>query len=134
MREEKAHERKSEVEGVTNERTRIVTELLERMMEMMRVESLDEETTKMIERLVVLRVSTKHINIWIRQLEIKRREICELAEMIAVEEIKKEIETERNLERWAKRCTNHFTKKVKRMGYEEIDNIVWSGTEKDKSR
>ena len=84
MREEKAHKRKSEVEGVTNERTSIVTELLERMKEMMRVESLDEETTKMIERLVVLRVSTKHINIWIRQLEIKRREICELAGMIAV--------------------------------------------------
>ena len=134
MMEEKAHERKSEVEGVTTKRTSIVTELLERMKEMMRVESIDEETTKMIERLVVLRVSTKHINLWIRQLEIKRREICELAEMFAVEEIKKEIETKRNLERWAKRCTNHFTKKVKRMGYEEIDNIVWSGTEKDKSR
>ena len=54
--------------------------------------------------------------------------------MMVFDEIKKEIETERNLERWAKRCTNHFTKKVKRMGYEEIDNIVWSGTEKDKSR
>ena len=108
------------------EGTTILKALLGRMMEMMRVESLDEETTKMIERLVVLRVSTKHINLWIRQLEIKRREICELAEMIAVEEIKKEIETEKNLERWAKRCTNHFTKKVKRMLFEEIDNIVWS--------
>ena len=97
----------------------------------MRVESIDEGTTKMILRLVVLRVSTKHINIWIRQLEIKRREICELAGMIAVEEIKKEIETERNLERWAKRCTNHFTKKTKRMLHEENDNMVWSGTEKE---
>ena len=114
------------MKDATTEGPTILKALLEKMMEMMRVESLDEETTKMIERLVVLRVSTKHINIWIRQLEIKRREICELAGMIAVEEIKKEIETEKNLERWAKRCTNHFTKKVKRMLFEEIDNIVWS--------
>ena len=28
-----------------------------------------------------------------------------------MEEIKKEIETERILERWAKRCSNFFTKK-----------------------
>ena len=75
MREEKAHKRKSEVEGVTNERTSIVTELLERMIEMMRVESLDEETTKMIERLVVLRVSTKHVILWMRQFEIKKRDM-----------------------------------------------------------
>ena len=123
--------KRREMKDATNERTSIVTELLERMKEMMRVESIDEETTKMIERLVVLRVSTKHINLWIRLLEIKRREMCELAGMIAVEEIKKEIETERNQERWAKRCTNHFTKKVKRMLYEEIDNIVWSGVENE---
>ena len=39
---------------------------------MMNVEELDEETTRMVERMVVLRVATKHINIWIRQLEMKR--------------------------------------------------------------
>ena len=128
------HERKSEVEGVTNERTGIVTELLERMKSVMRVESLDEETTKMIERPVVLRVSTKHINLWIRQLEIKRREMCELAGLLRFEKTKEEIQKERSLERWAKRCTNHFTKKTKRLLYEEIDNIVWSGMEKDISR
>ena len=73
--------------------------LLERMMEMMRVESLDEETTKMIERLVVLRVSTKHINLWIRQLEMKRREMCELAGLMRLEKIKEEIQNEKSLER-----------------------------------
>ena len=31
---------------------------------MMNVEVLDEETTGMVERVVVLRVSTKHINLW----------------------------------------------------------------------
>ena len=33
-----------------------------------------------------------------------------------------------------KRCSNFFTKKMKRMLFEEIDNIVWSGCEKDISR
>ena len=42
-------------------------------------------------------------------------------------EVKKEIEKEKSLERWAKRCTHHFPKKVKRMLFEEIDNMVWSG-------
>ena len=43
----------------------------------------------------------------------------------------KEIQKEKSLERWAKRCTRHFTKKMKRMLYEEIDNMVWSGMEKE---
>ena len=42
-----------------------------------------------------------------------------------------EIEKEKSLEKWAKRCTHHFTKKVKRMLFEEIDNMVWSGGEKE---
>ena len=42
-------------------------------------------------------------------------------------EVKKEIEAEKNLEKWAKRATNNFTKKTKRMLFEEIDNMVWSG-------
>ena len=45
----------------------------------------------MTERMVVLRVATKHINIWIRQLEMKRKEICELAGLMKLEETKKEI-------------------------------------------
>ena len=36
------------------------------------VEDLDEETIEQAERLVALRISTKHINLWIRQLEMKR--------------------------------------------------------------
>ena len=38
------------------------------------------------------------------------------------------------MEKWAKRCSHHFTEKVKRMLFEEIDNIVWSGNEEDISR
>ena len=33
------------------------------------------------------------------------------------------------MERWAKRCSHYFTKKVRRMLYEEIDNMTWSGSE-----
>ena len=62
---------------------------------------------------------------------MKRKEMCELAGLMRLERIKEEIQNERSLERWAKRYTHHFTKKVKRMLYEEIDNIVWSGTEKE---
>ena len=44
--------------------------------------------------------------------------------------LKKEVETEKSLECWARRCSNHFTKKMKRMLYQEIDNVVWNGKEK----
>ena len=40
---------------------------------MLNVEMLDEETTRMVERIVAVRLSTKHINLWTRQLEMKRR-------------------------------------------------------------
>ena len=35
-------------------------------------EVLDEETIRMVEIIAVIRISTKHINLWIRQLEMKR--------------------------------------------------------------
>ena len=41
-----------------------------------------------------------------------------------------EIEREKALEAWPKRCTRNFTKKVKRMLFEEIDNMAWRGDEK----
>ena len=49
---------------------------MEKMKKAMNLESLDEEIARMIERLETLRVSTKHINLWIRQLEMKRMEMC----------------------------------------------------------
>ena len=97
------------------------------------MEESDEETMRMVEGVVVPRVATKHINIWIRQLEIKRIEISELAELFGFECVK-EVEKEKSLERWARRCTHHFTKKVKRMLYEEIDNTVLNGDEKEVSQ
>ena len=45
-------------------------------------------------------------------------------------EVRNEIQTEKSLEMWARRCSNHFTKKVK-MLYEEIDNMIWSGSERE---
>ena len=116
------------------ERRPIVAVVLERMKEMMTIDSLDEETERMVERMVILRLSTKHINLWIRQLEMKRKEMCELAGLMRFEKIKEEIQKEKSLERWAKSCTHHFTKKVKRMLFGEIDNVVWSGGETEISR
>ena len=100
--------------------------LLERMKETMTLESLDEETARMMERLVVVRISTKHINLWMRQLEMKRNEIMELAGLLGLERLQEEIEKAKNLEKWAKRCTQHFTKRVKKMLFQEVDNMVWS--------
>ena len=114
-----------------NERTAFVMTLLKKTAEAMNVADLDEETNRMVERIVVLRVATKHINLWKRQLEMKRKEICELAGLMELEDVKNEIRKEKNLERWANRSTNHFTKKMKRLLYEEIDNMVWSGKVKE---
>ena len=35
-------------------------------MKWMNAESLNEETTRMTKRMVVLRIATKHINLWVR--------------------------------------------------------------------
>ena len=57
--------------------------------------------------------------------------MSDLAGLMKLEEIKKEIEKEKFNERWDKRCSHRFTKKVKRMLFEEIDNVVWSGDVKE---
>ena len=134
MRKKTRHDKSGEMKVAMNERTPPMMSLLEKMKKEENAESIDEETTGMVERMVILRVSTKHINLWIRQLEMKRKEMCELAGLMKFEKIKEEIQKERSLERWAKSCTHHFTKKTKRMLYEEIDNMVWSGGETEMSR
>ena len=111
---------------------KFMTDMMEKAMAMKNVEALDQETIRDVERMVLLRVSTKHINLWIRQLEMKRVEMGHLAALLKLDEVKKEIEKEKSLERWARRCTHHFTKKTKRMWFEEIDNVVWSGCDKEK--
>ena len=98
--------------------------LLVKTKKVVNAEDLDEETTRMVERMVVLRLTTKHINLWIRQLEVKRKEIGELAGLMKLNDVKEEIGNEKSLERWARKCTHFFTKKVKRMLFEEIDNMV----------
>ena len=64
---------------------------------MMKVELLYEETTRMVERIVLMRISTKHINLWMRQLEMKRKAIGELAGPLKLDHIKKEVETVKSL-------------------------------------
>ena len=73
--------------------------LLAKTARMTNVEELNEETTRMVERMVVIRVATKHINIWMRQLEMKRKEMSELAGLMKLGEVKREIEKEQSLER-----------------------------------
>ena len=108
-----------------------LNELKQKGIAKMNVEVLDQETNRDVERMVILRIATKHINLWIRQLEMKRKEIDELAGLLKFDEIKKEIVSEKSLERWARRTTNRFTRKVKRMLFEEIDNMTWSGNDED---
>ena len=110
---------------------KFVTDMKAKMKAIMNEEALDQETIRDIERMIILRGSTKHNNLWIHQLEMKRMEMCNLVELLKLDEVKKEIEKEKSLERWARRCTHHFAKKAKRMLFEEIDNMVWSGREKD---
>ena len=112
-------------------RSAFVKTLLKKTQETMNEKDLNEETIRDVERMMVLRVSTKHINLWARQLELKRKEIGELAGLMGFCKVKNEVETEKSLEKWAKRCTNHFTRREKRMLFGEIDNIVWSGKEKE---
>ena len=113
------------------EGTAFMRRLKEKTSEMMNTDELDEETSRMTERLAILRIATKHINLWTRQLEMKRREVIKLAELMKLEGVKKEIMNEKSLERWARRYSYHFAKKVKRMLFEEIDNMVWSGAERE---
>ena len=44
-------------------------------VESMKEEVHDEDFTHMVERMTILRISTKHSNLWMRQLEMKRMEI-----------------------------------------------------------
>ena len=81
------------MKDTSSERSSFV-KLLEKIRRMMRVDVLDKETTMTAERMVVLRLSTKHINLWTRQLETKRNDIHVLADLLKVDGIKKEIETE----------------------------------------
>ena len=41
---------------------------------------------------------------------------------------------EKSLECWARRSTSFFTKKAKRMVYEEVDNMVWNDGESEIAR
>ena len=98
---------------VTSEGTSVVLLLAEKTKEKMNVDILDEETIRMIERLVVVRISTRHVNLWMGQLEMKRKDMCELAGLMELEEIKEEIAKSKDLEIWARRSIVNFTKKMK---------------------
>ena len=52
--------------------SQFVNELKEKAREMMNVEVWDKVIVRDVERVVILRFSTKHVNLWIRQLEMKR--------------------------------------------------------------
>ena len=80
----------NKMNGSRNNESAFVKMLNEKKMSLTRIDVLDGETIKNIERLVLLRTSTKRINLWMRQLEMKRNEMCELAEMLEFVEIKRD--------------------------------------------
>ena len=95
--------------------SQLVKGLKEKVTALLNEDVLDQDTIRDVERVVILKISTKHVNLWIRQLEMKRKENGELAGLMGFDEVKKEIGAEKNLEKWAKRCTNDFTRRVRRM-------------------
>ena len=71
---------KKDLRGDANKHeTGFMKDVLENLKDAMNMEILDEETTRMAKRLVITRISTKHINLWTRHLDTKRVEICKLA-------------------------------------------------------
>ena len=64
---------------------------LKESIEMTHEEVLDEETVRMAKRFVVIRISTKHVNLWMRQLELKRKDMIELAGLMGIDGAKEEI-------------------------------------------
>ena len=52
-------------------------------------------------------------------------------QLLVFEEVKKEIEKEKTLQKWARRVWNHLPRKTKRVIFEMTDNMVWSGDEKE---
>ena len=65
---------------------------------------------------------------------MKRKGIGELARLLKLDQIKKDVETVKSLESLLKRTANYFTKKSKRMLFEEVDNTVWNGSDNDITR
>ena len=49
----------------------------------------------MTERLAVLSIATKHISLWTRQLEMKRKEAIQLAGLMNLEEVKRRLKRRR---------------------------------------
>ena len=80
-----------------SQETVFMNKLLEEIKEMMNLDFLDEETALMTKRMGVIRISTKHINLWMRQLEMKRKAIGELAGPLKLDHIKQEVETVKSL-------------------------------------
>ena len=131
MREENPHV-ENLVKDTTTHGTPFMKTVLEEVAEAINVDVVDEEAMMMVERIIVLRISTKHINLWMRQLEMKRREIGELAGLIGFDGVKTEVEKEKNLEAWGKRCTHYFTRRPRDCCLKK--QTTWSGiVEKVKS-
>ena len=47
----------------------------QKVMAKMNMDVLDQETNRDVERVVILRIATKRINLWIRRLEMKRKRL-----------------------------------------------------------
>ena len=83
--------------------------ILEKIKENMNVDSLDQETARMIERLAIPRISPKRINQLIHQLESKRMEMNDLACVIAFDEIKRKLR--QRVLKYGEKRSSHFKRR-----------------------
>ena len=88
MREEALRDKEEKNDLKTGEH-KFVTVMNAKMKVIMNVDFLEQETTRHVERMIILRISTKHINLWMRQLEMKRTEMCNLAGLLMLDGVKK---------------------------------------------
>ena len=63
----------------------MIQTLLKKTKRMMKMDEIDPKTAIIVEPIAILRLSTKHINLWVRQLETKRKEACELSGLTKLE-------------------------------------------------
>ena len=71
MIDENEHTGEKEIQDSTDEGTLFVKKILEKTREMKKVDCLDEEIARMAEKNILITLH-KHINLWRRQLEMKR--------------------------------------------------------------
>ena len=67
-------------------------------------------------------------------IRVEKEETSSLATLMGFDCVRIEVERQKNLESLAKRGAHNFNKKVKRMLFDEVDNMVWKNGGSEISR